>query len=408
MFILALTGTGLGNKLSAQAIYQLQYPFSTSPYAGAEFHILVHHELSWLDNRFIPSKIFHKKDLWSKTGNILYRFGRMGTYGFYLAYIPVVNQHEYFGHLARAKQLHAGFTRYELYFFPPTGGRAFFGNHEFGQLTDSERITEYMGGVEANALMAAAVQRNSLQEDKVSFQDAMLYLGSRTDFNTYVLFENNGSFDDVSQYLSVVNNQVPPEKFIEREDLVLPSLFSILLDPYLLQSFTGLIRQFLIHGYSSYHAPSMLQLGRIGLLPYYSFEPGATGLRHYLNAYLRTDRHLYHISLHKAALHGNNDFGVQTELFGFSMIRKILSFDLDLRYWHGEALAYHNNDGEVQESKLSGALLGGKLYLQALPEFDRGKRLFITTGFSMKSPGYTKGFSLPGGLSFSFGIAYSS
>jgi hypothetical protein len=408
VFFLVLLCTTPGNTLSAQAKYQLQYPFSTSPYAGAEFHILLHHELSWVDNRFIPSRIINKEDCWSTSGNILYRLGRMSTYGFYMAYIPVVNQHEYFGHLARAKQLHAISTSYEIYFFPPTGGRSYFGRHTLGQRTDVERITEYMGGVEANSIMAKAIQRNSFQEGRMSFQDAMLYIGAKTDFNTYVLFENNDSFDDVSQYLSVLNNQVSPEKLIQRKDLVLPSIFSVLLDPYMFQSFTKLIGQFLISGNTSFDAPSMLQLGRIGFLPYYSFEPGGTGFRHYLNGYLRTDRQLYHISMHKGAFHENNDFGLQAELYGFSMIHKILNFDFDLRYWHSEPLTFHNNAGELQESKLSGALLGAKLYLQALPESYLEKRLFITTGFSMKSPGYTKGYPLLGGLSFSFGIAYSS
>lgn len=406
--ILVFAGTNTGKNLAAQALYQLQYPFSTSQYGGAEFHILVHHELSRLENRYIPSRIFNSEDTWAKTGNILYRLLRMSTCDFYLAYLPVVNQHEYFGHLARAKQLHAGFTRHEIYFFPPTGGKAYYGDHKYKTLTDAERISEYIGGMEASIIMAGTIRRNLLREELMSFQDAMLYLGSNTDFNTYVLFEDNGSADDVTQYLTVLNQLAQGKKIIDRRALILPSIFSILLDPVTIHSVSNLVEQYLIGGNTSFDTPPMFSFSSIGLLPYYSFEPGAYGPRHCLNSYIRNERDLYYICFHKGAFNFKKDLGIQVALYGCSLVSKTLNFDLDLRYWRGGSFEYHNDAGSVQNSKLHGALLSSKLYFHPTRKDDTIRDLFFSSGISIKTQGYTKGYPLSGGLSFSFGIGYSA
>lgn len=270
-----------------------------------------------------------------------------------------------------------------------------------------ELMSVYLGGIEANLVMAENIRRNILQNRNMSFQDAMLFLGCGTDFQTYVLFEDNGSFDDVEQYLSMLNMNVPEENCLSKGDLVLPSIFSVLLDPFTLQSFSKLIGQYLVKGQSSFSAPSMLNFGKVGFLPYYSFEPGADGLRHCLNTYLRTDRHLYFICLHKGAYSANEAFGLQVKMNGFSMMRNTLSFDLDLRYWRSDPLAYHDNTGNIQSTELNGALVGFTLYFQFLPDFASGRKLLLLSGCSLKSPGYTKGFPLKGGLSYHFGLGIS-
>jgi hypothetical protein len=407
ILILLFSGIAYGRVLQAQSVYQLQYPISDSPYAGAELHILLHHELSRLDNRFIPSKVFVKENAWSKTGNILYRLIRMSTYDFYLAYIPVINQHEYFGHLARARQLNAGFTRYELYLLPPSGGRAFWGNHRYNPLTKMEQISEYAGGMEANSLMAEKIRVNSFQNGTMSFQDAMLYLGARTDFSTYVLLEENGSSDDINQYLSILNNINDKGQFIERDDLALPAILSTLADPYTIQALYSLFVHFVINGHSSFCAPSMLQIGKIGLTPFYSFELAADGPRHCLNGYINTEKHLYSFSLHKAAFNILDSYGLQITMHRFSVIRSLLSLDIDMRYWHSEPLSYHNASGEIQPAKTNGTLFGCNLYLKPSSPVDRERNFFIITGFSMKSPGYTLSYPLASGMSFNVGIGYS-
>jgi hypothetical protein len=135
--LMVVIGTLVMSPCNGQALYRFQYPLSTSPMAGAELHLLLHNGLSTLENRYIPGAIFHENTPLSKTGNVLFRFMRMGTYQFYMAYVPVIHQHEYFGHLTRAKELLAGFTHCDIYFFPPTGGRAFYGGFQYHPLTGS-------------------------------------------------------------------------------------------------------------------------------------------------------------------------------------------------------------------------------------------------------------------------------
>lgn len=405
--IILLFVTSHEEVLLSQAIYQVQYPLSTSAYAGADINILINHELSSLDIKLIPSRVFINENAWSSTGNILYRLIRMSTYNFYMSYIPVIIQHEYFGHLSRARQLHAANTRFEIYLFPPSGGRAFFGNHRYNPLTEMEQISEYIGGMEANSIMAEKIRVNSLQYGTMSFQDVMLYLGARTDFSTYVLLENNGSFDDIRQYLNTLNNIDGQEKLIERNDLVLPAILSTLLDPYTIQAAYSLIGKYVINNHSSFASPPMFQIGNLGLTPYYCFEPSVYGPQHCLNGYISTEKQLFSFSLHKAAFNILHSYGLQVAMYRFSVIRDILSLDLDGRYWHSEPLSYHNNKGNIQSVKSNGTLLSAKLYLKSSFPVMKENNLIFTTGFSMKSPGYTQGYPLVGRLSFNIGIGYT-
>ncbi|HKK63331.1 MAG TPA: hypothetical protein VJ951_12275, partial [Bacteroidales bacterium] len=50
-----LTGSPL---LSGQSIYQLEFPCSKDPYAGAAFHTLLYHQAASLKTRLLPTSVF--------------------------------------------------------------------------------------------------------------------------------------------------------------------------------------------------------------------------------------------------------------------------------------------------------------------------------------------------------------
>lgn len=395
-----------GQQVRAQPIYQLQYPFCQSAYAGSEIHLFAHHLISELDNRWVPSSLFENQNRWGKTANVLYRLLRIGTYEFYLAYLPVINQHEYFGHLSRAKQMQAQYTRYEIYLFPPSGGRAWFSNHKHHPLTPPERLLEYAGGVEANALMAEKIRSNATLAGSLSFQDVMLYLGASTDFSTYVLFSDNGSYDDVIQYLSVINEEREPDQRIERRDLRLPAILSAVLDPFAIRTTYSLVRHYLLNGETTFQAPALIPVGNFGFMAYYLFEPGAEGLRHGLQGQLLTKEHLYSITLYTPALQTAGSSGIQLNMMGLARNRSRISYDLDLRYWFGSTLSYHDESGDLHQAGTHGALVGCQLHYThpTGPRID--KDWVISAGLSYKTAGYTKGMPLPSGFLFSVGLGY--
>lgn len=405
--ILVFISVTTGRSLTAQPVYRFEYPFSTSPFAGAEFHSLLHHEISELDNRYVPSKIFFKEDALSKTGNVLYRLLRIGTYGFYLAYIPVINQHEYFGHLARAKQLKAGFTRYQIYFFPPSGGRAYFGNHEYYPLTSMERMLEVAGGMEANSIMAERIRTNALLKGTVSFHDAMFYLGASTDFSTYVLLTNNGSYDDITQYLYTLNTTLTEDEKVHRDNLRAPALLSVFLDPFAVLSFYNLAGRFVIAG-KVYSKTPMLHAGNIEFLPVYAFELAADGPRNCLNGYLVSHDNLYKIGGYASAFGIKRSFGLEMAIHRFSPEQNNIGFDLDLRYWKSRSQEYHTDAGQVSQTNKNSALISGKVYKKIGAGMLKNRDLIFIAGFSLKSSGYSKGYPLAGGLSVNVGIGYSS
>jgi hypothetical protein len=75
----------------------------------------------------------------------------------------------------------------------------------------------HIGGIEANSIMAESMRLKTLQQGRMSFQEMILYLGARSDLATYVLFENNGAADDISNYLKDLNAGREAEKVIERK-----------------------------------------------------------------------------------------------------------------------------------------------------------------------------------------------
>lgn len=408
VYIIALAALStLTATVRCQPLYGLRYPFETSPFAGSEFHLLLHDVLGELDTRFVPAEIFHGESRLSGAGNILYRLVRMSTYGFYMAYIPVVNQHEYFGHLARAKQLKAGFTRYEIYLFPPTGGMAYFGNHQYHPLTGAEMMIENIAGVEANAIMAESMRLKTMQKGTLSFHDAMLYLGSRSDLITYVLFNDEGKSDDITKYLHVLNLESRTGEEIRREDLVFPVVISGLLDPYTLKTIYNLVVEYLVGGRVTFKTPFLWRNGETAFLPFYSFEAAAGAPRHTLTGYLLRHEHLFRLSFHAGAFGAHRDHGAHLAVYGYSLNRKALSFDLDLRYWHAAEQSCHDEEGMIRSRSGHGGLIGGTLHYRIPLDPESRRSWFLFAGAGFKTASYTRGYALDSGMSFTIGASYT-
>jgi hypothetical protein len=202
-----------------------------------------------------------------------------------------------------------------------------------------------------------------------------------------------------------LNRESGLEKEIERNDLMWPAVISGLLDPYALKSVYSLVVEYLIGGTVIFETPFLLRTGRTTFLPFYSFEPAAGVPRHCLTGYLTWQDHLFRGCLHTGAFGMFSDYGVQMAIFGFSLDRGAISFDLDLRYWHSNGFLYHDEEEMVRSAGEHGGLAGGRLYFRLPTDPGRKRSWFLSTGISLKTAGYTRGYPLNGGLSFSAGVA---
>jgi hypothetical protein len=405
--IVLLFGIAIPNYIFSQEYYKLQFPMQTSPYAGAEFHLMLHHELGVIDNRFVPSTIFNSEKTISKAGNILYRIIRMGTYEFYMTYIPLINQHEYFGHLGRAKILKAGYTRYEIYLFPPSGGRAYYGNNLYHPLTNSEFNSETIGGIEASLILAETNRVKALTRGSTTFQESMLYLGAKSDLASYILFESESSYNDIDKYLQSINSTLDNERKIDKKDLYFPAVLSMIGDPYALVSFKDLLINYLVKGEEIYETPILKFSNNISVLPVYSFELAPLSPRNHFETYIISNKGLYRAGLFTAYLSKVKDFGVQLGGYGLKLMSGRIIFDFDLRYWRSDKYDYHDTDGILKSTKYNGALLNGSIHY-LLPLSDSPKRrLLVFSGIGLKTPGYTNGYPIAGGSYINIGIGYT-
>ncbi len=391
--------------LQGQVIYQLQYPYA-SAYSGADFHLLIHHELTSLENHYIPGSILKSPTVSAKAGNILYRMLKMGTLDFYLAYIPVINQHEYFGHLVRAKQFHAGFTRYEIYFFPPSGGMAYYGNHAYQPLTITEMNMENMGGIESTSILSRSLARNILLKNYCTYQESMLYLGARTDLATYVLFEEESSHNDIDKYLYNLNTTFP-EREIDKQELVFPALITLAADPVMLLSVYNILVQYIWRGGTGMPVRMLNNQGAVSLFPVLSLELGPLGPLYNLENYVRLKGHLYSAGIQKNAMDINPRFGIQCAAFGLGNRNGKFRADLGVRYWHEKGTTYHLSSTEIFTSRSDGGLITGTLYYFPPVRPVAGRHWLVSAEAGIKTDGYTPGYPIGKGITFHVGLGYS-
>lgn len=396
----------VSHALHAQPAYGLQYPFSQSPGAGASFHLLLHREISALRNLLVPSTIFPGNPFAVKAGNMAYRLLLLGTLDFYLTYLPVVNQHEYFGHLGRAKQFKAGYTRYEIYWFPPTGGRAYFGNHQFHQLSDAERMVEMAGGIEANNVLADEICRNVIRGGGINFNTSMLLLGARSDLVTYLLFEEESSFNDIDQYLQVFNQSRARDAHIEKHDLLLPVTLTFLSSPFVMQATYNLVRDFLLRGKEESAFVLFNNHARVKFLPVPGFALTPYGPVISLGSYIEAGNLKCKVSLGHGFPRTVRHNEISFAAYHIPLFSSAFSADLELKGWKGKGFQMHDRAGNIISSGDVGGLAALDIYYRLPVGPFKGRIPFLMGGCYVKTNGYTRGYRLNNGAGFRVAAGY--
>lgn len=396
----------LPGYLLAQPDYTFQYPFSQSAEAGSDFHLLLHREISACRDYLLPSRVFSNNSFLSEAGNVTYRLLMLGSMDFYLAYLPVVNQHEYFGHLGRAKQLDAGFTRYQIYFFPPTGGRAYWGDHRFHQLTNAELMLEIAGGIEANSVLAGELGRKVLQKGKINFHESMLLLGAGSDLVTYLLFEEETSYNDIDQYLQIINQDRMPGENIEKSDLIWPATISFITNPLMMHAIYNLTLDYISRGRTVTTLLLFNGNGRISFIPYAGYALTPTGPVLSLNSYFISGDNQYKISVGHGFPWNIRHAEVGISAYRIHILPESLVTDLDIRGWVGDGFPMHDQRGNIIPSGKIGGLASLDLYCRLPVGSFNGRVPLVMAGVYVKTLGYSAGYMLQEGIGFKIGAGY--
>jgi hypothetical protein len=392
--------------LLAQPDYTFQYPFSLSAEAGSAFHLLLHREITSCRDYLLPPKVFSTGRLLPEVGNVTYRLLLLGSLDFYLAYLPVVNQHEYFGHLGHAKQLDAGFTRYQIFFFPPTGGRAYWGDHHFGQPTNAERMFEIAGGIEANSIMAGDISRKVLQKEKINFHESMLLLGAGSDLVTYLLFEEETSFNDLDQYLQLINQNRMPGENIEKSDLIWPATISFITNPFVMHAIYNLAWDYIPRGRTVTTLMLFNGNGRVSFIPYAEYALTPTGPVLSLNSYFISGDNQYKISVGHGFPWNIRHAEVGISAYRIHILPESLVTDLDIRGWVGDGFPMHDQRGNIIPSGKIGGLASMDFYFRIPVGSFKGRVPMVMAGVYVKTYGYSAGYMLQEGTGFKIGAGY--
>jgi hypothetical protein len=392
--------------LQAQPAYTLQYPFSVSAEAGASFHLLLSREANACRDFLLPSSVFSNSSFLSDAGNVTYRLLLLGSLDFYLTYLPVVNQHEYFGHLARAKQLDAGFTRYQIFFFPPSGGIAYYGDHLYHPLTNAERMLEIAGGIEANFIMADNISRQLLQQGRTNFHESMLLLGAGSDLVTYLLFEEETSHNDLDQYLQLLNHERDPEATIEKRDLLFPAAWSFIINPLVIIAIRNLAWDYIIMGENTTTLHLFNRTGQVRFLPYIGYALTPVGPVIHLNTYLVSKDRQFKFSVGHGLPWDIRHTEVCISAYRIHLFSENVKADLDIRGWTGEPFPLHDQRGNLISSGKIGGMLAGDLYFRLPLGSCKGRIPMALIGISFKSNGYSAGYTLSKGFGFKIGLGY--
>ncbi len=392
--------------LNGQSIYYLEFPYSKDPYAGASFHTLLHHQASSLKTKLLPATVFTKHNKLSGLGNILYRTALLSSLDFYLTYIPVINQHEYFGHLSRAKQHHAGFHRYEVYFFPPIGGKAWWGSHLDFQPSDEERTLEIAGGIESTNILANCIRQHILMEDKMNYSTSLFLLGANSDLITYLIFEDESSSNDIDNYLMQINLHRSRPDHLKKEDLLFPAALSFFCDYLTIRSFSNILYNYIFRGI---HESTNLMLhvnDAFSFLPGLEYLLTPVGPEISFRSFFNVKGKYFMFSVG----HGypwDIDYGALTlSYYRVNIIPDLVFADVGLRVWNEPAFAIHDKYGNEVNVAQFGGLTSADFYCR-LPIHGCGKyQPLIKVGVSAKTPGYTCGYPLHKTIGVNVGVGY--
>lgn len=315
----------LVSTLAAQKSYSLLYDQHYSAMAAGETLLTAHKVASDAAWKVLPAKLTDESTRRQRNLGRLYRALKFLLLEATIDHLTMLTQHEIFGHGARYRQ--AGFFEnfYHLELLPPYGsggGIANWGKLPTGKLvTEQEWILFYMGGSEANRVMANRLQYKWLASGQMHFRETFLWLEAFQDATIYIQASTARSNGDVTGYIDRVN-EFYGEEVVTLDQLKLMAAVNWL-NPFQWMVFT--------HGFGNYwwngntHGNIwMIPIGNTQYLPVVRTGLNPFGGEIQFENFLKVDQRIYTFTFRQGLLSGASNWGLRlggTRLFSNSWLQ---------------------------------------------------------------------------------------
>lgn len=289
VIIVAIWLVVLSVRLTAQPVYSLLYEPSWSQIAGAENLLTLHRAVVEVQGKFLPAQLFDESSDWTKAAGIAYRLSKAILLDNNIEYLPMILQHEVFGHGARFREFGFQGSSYNINLGPPYGnasGFAVWGRNK-RSLTETEDIAAVIGGVEANQRMAQTTFLQWLQRGHMHYREMLTALLSMHDITLYTLTTTLGDNADIDSYrfkLNTFYRNRNIDKTVRLEDIQRQVLLN-LLNPW---------QYFIAYSYAKEYtwdakeewAFPMIRFGEVGYVPSLRCGLGVFGVEGYIENFL--------------------------------------------------------------------------------------------------------------------------
>ena len=303
-------------NVQGQSSYSFIFEPQLSAQLGAQNILAFNRGLIYLDNKYIPTSFFNEKRALGKIAGISYRASKLFLLHYPISHMMMLYQHEFFGHVARARQIGYGKTIIELNLPPPfmSGSGVAYWSNKYQVTSDQAELMPYLGGVEANNVMADISRAQMLQNDYIHYQEGFLYLYNTMNLPGYVLFSRASSLNDINNYIQKINNLYAPiGKQMQKEQLKIYAFIDWFLDPMLVYSAVAVAKDYLYDGNVSGKI-WWIPLGRkMQYLPMFKFELSPYGAELYYENNIKIDKRLMILTLRHADNVLSESFGVDLE-----------------------------------------------------------------------------------------------
>jgi hypothetical protein len=381
-----------------------------SPYCAAEDLYTLHAALyTFEEDVLAPNKTLDSTES-GAAFRLPFRLARFMLLDLPIDYMPMLIQHEVFGHGYRG--IEAGYrdASYSLHFPPP-----FEDGHGYAQLANLSKATSRdqdivisAGGIEANDVFADNIRRKWIVTGSMNHHDATLYIVNAFNRSSYAArtrfgFLNTEHGNDIVQYLRLVNlrhgGHTLDDRPMDVEDLQIRMAVDAL-DPFAFYALWTVLLNHIVHGRPNYAFPvpeiagtRILPLAHAGLAPF--------GIEYYLEALMTRKSRSITVTYRQGDPGSRSFYGMGIEI-GTLLDFPQIAVDLRVEAWRQPELRINVYDpGELGETPEAEAL-GEGIWATIRTKSKVG--LVATLGY--KARGFVQGEGLDEGVILRAGISF--
>jgi hypothetical protein len=388
----------------------LSWEKNLSPYSGAENLYTLHAALYTLEEKvFAPNKILDSTGS-SATLRLTFRLARFLLLDLPIDYMPMLIQHEAFGHGYRA--IDAGYrdVSYSLHLPPPYGdGHGYAQPANLSKATSRDQdIAIHAAGMEANDVFAKSIRRKWIVSGAMNHHEATLYIVNAFNRSFYAArtrfgLSNTGRGNDIVQYLHYVNlrhgGRTLDNRPMDVEDLQIRMAVDAL-DPFAFYALWAVVGSHLVQGRPNYAFP-IPEIAGTRILPLIHAGLSPFGIEYYLETLIMRNSRSMTVIYRQGDPGSRFFYGMGFDIGNLLDFQHIAA-DIRVEAWHQPKLRINVFDpgelGETPEAMEFGEGIWATLRTKS--------KVGLVATLGYKAKGFVQGESLDKGVILRAGISF--